>query len=235
MKSGPPTSLLYSDPNRETRECPDCGKPMNGGRMTRSERAAQITSYVRTWAKEEATRFAKLGIALYDFERELLYQEVSAETGEPFGSFPSWLADCTPGEGVPPARSTAYAALRMRKELLDIPEAAYVQIPHGALLRLRGASTGVRVLPEVLEAASRGERALVRHVTAEHPGQAWEETESLRFRPTTSQKQIVMRAIEDAIHSGRAGSKEEWLEDMAVRDLQEQEYEQGKQRIERVQ
>ena len=96
--------------------------------LPRPERAAYITEAVSKWAKKYATRFAVLGLMLHDCESNELWKEVIDDAvGFPFGTFGQWMARCTPGDDSP-ARSTAYAALRARKALLDIPAADYAQI-----------------------------------------------------------------------------------------------------------
>ena len=180
--------------------------------LARPERAQYITEAVSQWCKEYATRFAVLGLMLYDFESERLWEEViDPATGWPFGTFGQWMARCAPGEAgeaEPPARSWAYAALKARKELLDIPAADYAQIREANVGTLLQLSTAVRRDPAVLEAARGNNPALIAHVKAHHKDQHIESPAKMLFNFTEGAKAEVEEAVQLAIERGDADNKE---------------------------
>jgi hypothetical protein len=194
--------------------------------LPRPERAQYITDAVSKWAKKYATRFAVLGLMLYEFESEHLWEEVIDETvGFPFGTFGQWMARCTPGEkgeAYPPARSTAYAALKARKALLDIPAADYAQIREANVGTLVQLSTAVRRDPAVLEAARGANPALVALVKEKHADQHVEASTMFRCPLSEGQMDDVEKAIAMAMNRGCA-SKSEVLWMWAVAELSQEE------------
>ena len=177
--------------------------------LPRPERAQYITEAVSKWAKKYATRFAVLGLMLHDCESNELWKEVIDDTvGFPFGTFGQWMARCTPGEDDSPARSTAYAALRARKALLDIPAADYAQIREANVGTLVQLSTAVRRDPAVLEAARGNNPALIAHVKAHHKDQHIESPAKMLFNFTEGAKAEIEEAVQLAIERGDADNKE---------------------------
>ena len=191
--------------------------------LPRPERAQYITDAVSKWAKKYATRFAVLGLMLHDCESNELWKEVIDDTvGFPFGTFGQWMARCTPGEDDSPARSTAYAALRARKALSDIPAADYAQIREANVGTLVQLSTAVRRDPAVLEAARGNNPDLIALVKEKHADQHVEASTMFRCPLSEGQMDDVERAIAKAMNRGCASRSEViWM--WAVEELSQEE------------
>ena len=191
--------------------------------LPRPERAQYITEAVSKWARKYETRFAVLGLMLHDCESNELWKEVIDDTvGFPFGTFGQWMARCTPGEDDSPARSTAYAALKWRKRLLDIPAADYAQIREANVVTLVQLSTAVRRDPAVLEAARGNNPALVALVKDKHADQHIEASTMFRCPLSEGQMDDVEKAIAKAMNRGCASRSEViWM--WAVEELSQEE------------
>ena len=96
--------------------------------------------------------------------------------GDYYQSFDKWLKDTLP-------RSWGYCrdALRTRKECREIPYADYVQIPRCNSEQLKLASSRVRVLPEVIEAAKTATEKQFREKLNVDHGQHLESSETLKL------------------------------------------------------
>ena len=191
--------------------------------LPRPERAQYITEAVSKWAKKYATRFAVLGLMLHDCESNELWKEVIDDAvGFPFGTFGQWMARCTPGADDSPARSTAYAALRARKALSDIPPADYAQIREANVGTLVQLSTAVRRDPAVLEAARGANPALIALVKDKHADQHVEASTMFRCPLSEGQMDDVEKAIAKAMNRGCASRSEViWM--WAVEELSQVE------------
>lgn len=184
------------------------------------EAADAISAYIIEWDEQEPLTWARLGLFCIAIEKRLLWQLVNDPiTNAPCHSFNRWVRRCAPR-----GYSTCYAAKRSCEDLADVPAADLAEIPESNFHTMKLLSTAVRRDPEVLAAAkSLGPDKFLASVMQSHPGQALESRSSLRFNPTSSQKQVIMQAIEMALQTGQAGSKEELLELWAVAWLQEQQ------------
>ena len=161
--------------------------------------AALISAEVADWDRQEPLRYAALGLMALAVEKRMLWRYVPGCT-----SFATWVRCCAPK-----GYSTVYSALRDCEALADVPAADLAQIPHESFPAMKHLSTGVRKLPEVLNAAKAGRDALVQHIQKHHTDQHIEATEDLRLHPTEGQKAEILAAIAEAIQCGDAGTKEE--------------------------
>src|ERR1019366_3031212 len=126
-------------------------------------------------------------------EKRMLWRYVTdPQDGLPCHSFARWVRVCAPA-----GYSTIYSALRDCEALADVPAADLAQIPHECFSTMKHLSGGVRKRPEVLAAAKTGRGTLIQHVQKHFPDQHIEDTEDLRLHPTTSQKAIILQAIEE--------------------------------------
>ena len=176
------------------------------------EAAALISAEVADWDRSEPLRYAALGLMALAVEKRMLWRHVPGCT-----SFATWVRSCAPK-----GYSTVYSALRDCEALADVPPADLAQIPHESFPAMKHLSTGVRKRPEVLRAAKAGREALVQHIQKHHTDQHLEATEDLRLHPTSTQKAIILQAIEAAIQRGDGSTKEEVIEGWAVESLQGQ-------------
>jgi hypothetical protein len=139
--------------------------------------AALLSVILRALDRIEEQAFAVRGEAMLLIEERNLFRFVlDEEVGDYYQSFDKWLKDTLP-------RSWGYCrdALRTRKECREIPYADYVQIPRCNSEQLKLASSSVRVLPEVIEAAkTETAKELRRKLNTDH-GQHLESSETLKL------------------------------------------------------
>ncbi len=188
------------------------------------EAAALISAEVADWDRQEPLRHATLGLMCLTCERRELWQLVTdPTTGQPCHSHGRWLRVCAPrGYSACYQAMRDVEAIRGRGKEPEIPEVDIAQIPHESFPAMKHLSTGVRRRPEVLRAAKAGRDALVQHIQKHHSDQHIEATEDLRLHPTSTQKAIILQAIEAAIQRGDGATKEEVIEGWAVESLQGQ-------------
>src|ERR1035437_5571988 len=141
------------------------------------EAAADLSVILRILDRIEEQAFAVRGEAMLLIEERNLFRFVlDEEIGDYYVSFDKFLKDTLP-------RSWGYCrdALRTRKECREIPYADYVQIPRCNSEQLKLASSSVRVLPEVIEAAkTETAKELRRKLNTDH-GQHLESSETLKL------------------------------------------------------
>ena len=139
--------------------------------------AALLSVILRSLDRIEEQAFAVRGEAILLIEERNLYRFVLDEkVGDYYQSFDKWLKDTLP-------RSWGYCrdALRTRKECREIPYADYVQIPRCNSEQLKLASSRVRVLPEVIEAAKTATEKQFREKLNVDHGQHLESSETLKL------------------------------------------------------
>lgn len=147
-------------------------------RALEPERAAAVLGVIlKSLDAIEEKAFAVRGEAMLLIEERNLFRfVVDDEVGDYYQSFDKWLKDTLP-------RSWGYCrdALRTREECREIPYADYVQIPRCNSEQLKLASSSVRVLPEVIEAAkTETAKELRRKLNTDH-GQHLESSETLKL------------------------------------------------------
>ena len=135
-------------------------------RVMAPEPAAEaLGAILKAWDRVEEKAFAVRGEAMLLIEERNLYRYVlDEEVGEYYHSFDKWLKDALP-------RSWGYCrdALRVRKDCKDIPYADFSQIKRVNLEQLKKVSSGVRILPEVIQAAkSMLEKKFVAKLNQDH-------------------------------------------------------------------
>ena len=182
-----------------------------------------IFNRLTIYAAQDHTRYAEVGLMADTVDSKLLWRfRVDPEDGLPCRSFARWAHIC------PYPYSTLYAAMRDVRELIGVegkgvdPEDV-AEISQGNIATMKSLSTAVRRDPKVLQAAKtmRPEK-FVEEVQKSHPNQALETRKPMKFNFTASQSAIVQGAIDIAIRTGYAASREELLESWSVNWMQEQ-------------
>jgi hypothetical protein len=120
--------------------------------------SARLGQILKALDSIEEQAFAVRGEAMLLVEERNLFRFVlDEEVGDFYMSFDKWLKDTLP-------RSWGYCrdALRVRKELKDVPYSDLVHMKRCNLEQLKKVSSSVRILPEVVQAAkSMPEKAFV--------------------------------------------------------------------------
>lgn len=184
-----------------------------------SEAEAIIFAELRAYDEYERLRWGRIGLMALNVHRRLLWRyRLDPLDGLPCHSFARWLRIACPY-----AYSTVYASLRDVEALQDVPAEHLAEIPQANFATMRQLSTAVRADAAVLVSAKTDRpEDFARHIEQHHPLQHIEAPSSLRFRPTLTQKAIILRAIEEAIREGLGGTREEILEMWACEYLQGQ-------------
>lgn len=127
--------------------------------------ASALQGLLRSLEGIEDNVFAVRGMACWIVEDRELYKELDdPEVGQKFASFDRFLKVTCP-------KSWSYCrdAMRVVKELREIPFTELVRIRRCNLEHLKKTSSGVRTLPAVIEAArTLPEKALVEKLNREH-------------------------------------------------------------------
>lgn len=134
-----------------------------------------------------ALRGAAMKIAL---DKQIFKFFIDEEVGQPFRSFDRWLKITLP-------HSWRYCreALATILKLPDVPMEQLVMMKRSNMMTLTQVSSGVRALPDVLEAAQTlSEDAFAQKLTAEH-GQALEGRRTLKFSYTSGEMQEVKKYL----------------------------------------
>ena len=170
-----------------------------------------IFSTLTTYAEDERSRYATVGLMADAVEKRLLWKcHVDPADGLPCRSFARWAQLC------PYPYSTLYAAMRDVQALADVPPTELAQIPHGNFRTMKQLSTSVRRDPAVLAAAkSQSNDSLVAHIKAKHPEQHIERETVFKVPLNETQMADVEAAIAKAINRG-CGSRSEALWSVAV-------------------
>ena len=112
--------------------------------------------------------FVERGLILLEMEQRMLWQFLTdPQTGKTYHSFERWIITAAPQ-----SRSDAYAALRVVKELRDIPREHLGEMTRCNVDLLRKVSSSIRIQPDVIEAAKElSLKDLTRHINQTYPGQ----------------------------------------------------------------
>lgn len=111
--------------------------------------------------------FAERGLILIEMQERKLWRFLVTSDGLQYGSFEAWVV-----AAAPQSRSDCFAAMRVIRELKDVPVAELSQMPRCNLSLMQGLSSGVRQQPEVIEAAKTlPEREFVAKIQADFPAQ----------------------------------------------------------------
>ena len=127
--------------------------------------AVALRSIRLAWDGAEKKVFALRGMAALLIEERELYKEVEdPEFGVPYASFDRFLK-----QEFPNSWSYIRDALRAVKELRQVPFEDLLQIKRANLEQLKRVSSGVRILPEVVQAAKAlSEKKLVQKLNTEY-------------------------------------------------------------------
>ena len=127
--------------------------------------AVALRSILLAWDEAEKKVFALRGMAALLIEERELYKEVEdLEFGVPYASFDRFLK-----QEFPNSWSYIRDALRAVKELRQVPFEDLLQIKRANLEQLKRVSSGVRILPEVVQAAKAlSEKKLVQKLNTEY-------------------------------------------------------------------
>ena len=127
--------------------------------------AVALRSSLLAWDEAEKKVFALRGMAALLIEERELYKEVEdREFGVPYASFDRFLK-----QEFPNSWSYIRRALRTVKELRQVPFEDLLQITLANLEQLKCVSSGVRILPEVVQAAKAlSEKKLVQKLNTEY-------------------------------------------------------------------
>jgi hypothetical protein len=172
--------------------------------MEPSDAEQVIFSRLTTYAEDERTRYAEIGLMADTVERlELWRQRIDPQDGFPCRSFGRWASLC------PYPNSTLYAAKADVQALSDVPADDLAQIPMSNLKTMRQLSTAVRSDPKVLDVAkSQRTDALVAYIKDKHPTQHLERDEMFRCPLNETQMADVEGAIAKAMNRGCASRSE---------------------------
>jgi hypothetical protein len=108
--------------------------------------------------------FVERGLILREVQERELWRWLADSNGFQYKCFDDWVCDAAPQ-----SRSDCFAALRVVKELQEMPVQDLLQIKRANLEQLKKVSSSVRILPEVVAAAkSLPEKSFVAKMNAEH-------------------------------------------------------------------
>lgn len=142
-------------------------------------------------------------VIIRNFEERSLWRYLTdPETEVPFPNLTAWLSS-----GFIGCRRVNMDAHVDGKKLADIPAEKLIDVPKSSIKVLTGVSTAVRNLPDVLEAAKRGDEKLLNKLEKDHPGQHVESKgEPIRLAPGRSDRKVIDRWVQYAIEHDIAGS-----------------------------
>lgn len=188
--------------------------------------ARQVGNILAALDRAEKHIYAVRGMAaLLIEERQLFRFIVDEEVGDYYQSFDKWLKDTCPESW-----GDVRKALRAVKELQDVPFEDLLQMKRCNVEQLKQASSSVRVLPEVIEAAKRlPEKKLVETLNAEYE-QHLECHVPVLMAPVGDVAEFE-QAVECAMFLEECGTRQEALKAIAVDYLEShrEEWEQRKQ------
>lgn len=139
--------------------------------------------------------FVELGFICREMQVRALWRHLGYE------SFNAWV-----DAAAPYSRSYCFEAKRIVGELKDVPREQLLGMSRESILTLRSLSTAVRNLPDVLEAAKRGDEVLTKKIEAEHPGQHLESRTPMRLSPGRSERKVIEAWVNFAIAHDLASS-----------------------------
>jgi hypothetical protein len=133
--------------------------------MAQETAAERLTAILASADRMEKQVYALRGMAMLIVEeRELFRWVIDEEVGSPFQSFDRWLK-----QTCPESWSYCRQALNTIKELRETPFEDLLQITRANLEQLKKVSSGVRLLPGVVNAAkSMPEREFVEKMNRDH-------------------------------------------------------------------
>jgi len=158
-------------------------------------------------------------VIIRHFEQRSLWKYLTdPDTDLPFPNLTAWLSS-----GFIGCRRVNMDAHRDARALADVPPEKLIDVPKSSIKVLKQVSTEIRNLPDVLEAARRGDDSLLEKLEAEHPQQHIEGRKPLRFNLGRSQAKTVEKWIAYAIEHDVAATREEAIEracEMALYDVE---------------
>lgn len=177
--------------------------------------SARLGQILKALDSIEEQAFAVRGEAMLLVEERNLFRFVlDEEVGDFYVSFDKWLKDTLP-------RSWGYCrdALRVRKELKDVPYADLVHMKRCNLEQLKKVSSSVRILPEVVQAAkSMPEKAFVEEMNRR--GQHLEVKQPIAMAPSEDCEEFET-AIAMAMVCEECKSRGEAIKAISISYIQE--------------
>ncbi len=152
--------------------------------------------------------FVERGLILLEMEQRMLWKAlINPNTQEPYNSFERWIITAAPQ-----SRSDAYAALKVVKELRDIPRQHLGEMTRCNVDLLCKVSSSVRMQPDVIEAAKELPlKALIQKINKDYPGQHLTE-------PGTG---VIEEAVRLAMRIEGLDSKDDVIRFWAIQNLAE--------------
>ena len=157
--------------------------------------AKRLDSRIRELERQHRRSFVELGLICNEMADRSLWQElVNPETGNFFQSFGSWLMDAAQV-----AHSSAYKAMKVLKELSDVPVEDLQEMSRANVIIVSQLSTKVRRDPKVIAAAkTQTEAAFHQILETDYPEQHIESTARMDLKPTRSARKVIDEALRAA-------------------------------------
>lgn len=207
-------------------------------RRTSERITPELIEQYRTWTPEAAAQvydrrlrvieegysltFTEIGMIMLEAEARELWKYTDKTDGTKPSSLFDWVHDA-----MPVSHGTAFDAKKAAEVLKGIPVEERAQIPRGNLMTMVGLSTKVAESSEVRKAATRLKPKDFREmIERDYPEQHVEALKPMRFNPQRSARKVIDEALEMAMVLEETESRDEALEKICQRyvDDNTQEY-----------